>query len=109
MLQPGQVEVQAGVLQVLDVSGIDAVPARRQLEELGQSFVEPERDILEDAVQNGVRQLVPQVLVDAVAVEPRAPVGVDQQVLVAAQPARLCQEESAGAGSSGYLAFMKRW
>ena len=82
---------------------VDAVPAGRHLEVLRQALVEPERHVLEDAVQQGVRQLVAQVLADAVA-----PVGVDEQVLGRRRGGRGWATKNARRfGRSGYLSFMK--
>ena len=93
VLQPWQIGFigkRAGVAQALDVSRVDALPVGRQLEVLGQPLVQPQRHVADDAVQQGVRQLVAQVLLDAVA-----PERVDLQVVGAADGPRLGDEEGA--------------
>ena len=83
---------------------VHALPARGHFEILGQAFVEPERDILEHAVQPGMGQFVPQVLLNAIA-----PVRVHDQVFAAAQPASGCATKKARRfGRSGYFVCMKR-
>src|SRR5258707_11651957 len=55
-----------------------------KLEEFGQALVEPERIVLQDAVQQRMGEFVAQVLADVVA-----PEGEDEQVIAAAHAARL--------------------
>src|SRR5207237_1117876 len=61
---------------------------RRQFEVFSQSLIEPQRDILEHAVQQGMRQLVPQVVANALA-----PERVDKQVLAVAAAVWLRHKE----------------
>ena len=55
---------------------------------LGQAFVEPERHVFENAVEQGMRQFVPQILPHLVA-----PEGVDEQLVAAADGPRLSDEK----------------
>ena len=59
---------------------------RRQLEETGQPLIEPERNILQDAPENRMRQFMPQIGDDVIALP-----GEDFQLVVAAD-ARLDEE-----------------
>ena len=56
--------------------GVQILLLGGQLEILGQTLIQPKWNLANDAVKQGVRQLVPQILTNAVA-----PVGVDDQIL----------------------------
>jgi len=77
---------------------VRALPVGRQLEVLGQPLVEPERHVLEHAVQHGVREFVAQVFLDTVS-----PEGVDEQVLRPADAVRLGDEKGAAFRQVGIL------
>ncbi len=55
--------------------GVEPLLAGRQLEVLGQPLIQPQRQLGHHAMQIGVRQLVPQIVGQAIA-----PLGIDDQL-----------------------------
>src|SRR4051812_8424772 len=57
---------------------VNAVPAWRHFKIFRQTFVEPEWDALEDAVEQSMRHLMAKILLD-----PVAPISVNEKIVVA--------------------------
>src|SRR6516225_8256395 len=97
LFQPRQVRLEtatrAHATNLIEVLIVDALPVGWDLKILGQPFVEPKRHIAEYAVQQSMGQLVPEILLNAVA-----PVSVDEQVFRAPDASRLSHEKSAALG-----------
>src|SRR5262249_55630546 len=82
--------------KLLEMTGVNSLGLGRELEVLSQSFIQPQRHVLEHAVQEGVSELMTQV-----SANPVSPEGVNEQVLAATHTMRLGYKESPPLGQLG--------